>query len=107
MNSRSASTVVEPAGRLSSRCFGTSDERRLLAEEDVLFALEVGEDRPRRDVGGFGDLGERRLVVAALGEQSQRDTLRSSRASAASYARADRDAEVGVPVVRIYVKDYQ
>ncbi len=44
----------------------------LLAEQDVFLALEVGEDRPRRDVRRLGDLGERRLVVAALGEQPQR-----------------------------------
>ena len=48
------------------------EERALLAQEDVLLALEVGEDRPRRDVRRLGDLRERRLVVAALGEQPQR-----------------------------------
>src|SRR5205085_12248518 len=44
-------------------------------EEDVLLAVEVGEDRARRDVGRLCDVGERRVVIAPLGEQLQRYTL--------------------------------
>jgi hypothetical protein len=38
------------------------------AEENVLLAGEVGEDRPRRHVCCLGDVGQRGGVIAALDE---------------------------------------
>src|SRR5262249_11385232 len=43
-------------------------------QEDVFLAVEVGEDRPGRDVRRLRDLSERGLAVAALREQPQRCT---------------------------------
>ncbi len=41
-------------------------------EEEVLLAREVVEDRHRRDVGGFGDLGHGHVVEAPRREQHRR-----------------------------------
>ena len=64
-----------PGGALVEYPLQVVEEARLLAQEDVLLALEVGEDRARRDVGGLGDVGQRRVVVPALGEQLERHPL--------------------------------
>ena len=53
--------------------FELAQERDLLAQQDVVLALEVGEDRSRGDVRGVGDLRQGGVVVAALGEQLERD----------------------------------
>jgi hypothetical protein len=42
------------------------------AEENVLLAGEVGEDRPRRHVCCLGDVGQRGGVIAVLDEQPVR-----------------------------------
>ena len=73
---------------------------RKVAEEDVFLAREVGEDRPRRDVGCLRDLRQGRVVVAALGEELARRG-RSSRASAASCARVGRVARSSALSIRV------
>ena len=41
-----------------------------VVEDDRLLRREVGEERARRDVGGGRDVGDRRGVIAALGEEA-------------------------------------
>src|SRR5207249_2539584 len=55
--------------------------------EDLLLAREVEIERALRDSGGFGDLHDRRLVVAELGE----DVLRGFEQASASRRAATRE----------------
>ena len=51
-------------------------ERRLeLREHHLLLGGEVGEEGARRDVGRGGDVGDRRRLEAALGEQAHRGVV--------------------------------
>ncbi len=55
-----------------SECLGERVADPLeIAEEHVLLAREVGEERPGGDTGRLGDLGQRRLLVASAGEELQ------------------------------------
>ena len=46
-------------------------EREVVGEEEVLLGREVAEDRALGDVGGGGDVRDRRRVVAPLGEERE------------------------------------
>jgi hypothetical protein len=58
-----------------------------LTKENVLFGREVPEERTDRDIGGFRDVLDRRLLVAPLAEKAQRGLLeRLSRLQLLAFA---------------------
>jgi hypothetical protein len=55
--------VFAPPPQMVGQRFEVRGEVR---EDDVLLRWEVAEERPWRDVGGLGDVGDRRLLEAPL-----------------------------------------
>ena len=83
---RKVASGVSPAGRSARPCAYVGEALVHLGEHHVLLRGEVAEERARRHVGGGGDVGDRGLVVAALGEQAQGGARRWRGGCAASSA---------------------